>query len=111
MINENAKPVTPDEIKKVITGKRISYEDISRESSETPSTWYVDKEDPSGVITFKQPYEIVSDEINDKGLYELKIQLDDKALDHNITLSKNSKPTQSVPNGLVQRAIKKLNLK
>lgn len=117
MINgDDAKPVTPEEIERMIVGKKISYEDIAKESSEEPSTWYVDKKGPKGVITFEQPYEVVREEKDDKALYKIEIKLD-PGLNHKVTLlrydptTKEFKSTPSIPNGLVKWIIKKLDSK
>lgn len=116
MTDDAAKPVTPEEIERMIAGKKIPYEDIAKESSEKPSTWYVDKKGPKGAITFEQPYDVVREGTSDKALYKIEIKLD-PGLNHKVTLlrcdptSKEFKSTPSIPNGLVMWIIKKLDSK
>jgi hypothetical protein len=105
-----ATPLMGGECMKCLEGKTVDLYHIATEHSRTPSNWCVEKGGPANVISFSQPYDVVRSSIKDRGSrYQVKMTLDDGNRVQDIQFFKNSVRVPTIPGGLWNIALLKLD--
>jgi hypothetical protein len=93
-----------------LQGKTVDLYHIATEHAQMPSNWCVEKGRPANEISFRHPYDVMCPGVKDwRSVYQLKMTLDDEHRVKDIVFYKNSVPVSTIPAGLWDFALQKLD--
>lgn len=105
-------PVTGEDCMSCLQGKTVDLYHISTEHAQMPSNWCVVKGGPINEISFKHPYDVVRSGKKDwRSIYLIKMTLDGNHRVEDIKFYKNSVQVPTIPEGLWDYALQKLDAK
>ncbi len=93
-----------------LQGLTVDLNHIATEHSQIPASWCVEKGRPANEISFKQPYDIINSGVKDwRSVYQIRMTLDEENHVKEIVFYKNSVPVSSIPGGLWDIALQRLD--
>ncbi len=107
-----ASPLTSGDCVDYLQDRTVDLHHIATEHAQMPSNWCVEKGRPSNEVSFSQPYDVVKFGKTDwRSIYQIRMTLDDENHVESVAFYKNSLPVQSIPRGLWDIALRKLDTK